>query len=160
MTQRIRAILDGRPIDDLTADEEVARVIDEGRAAFQEFGLGQNHFLGWRRDTLIFPWVGAKLTETLVLALRREGLKATTTSFAITVEDTTPEAVKAALKVIPADLDLEELAREARQLQQDKFDRQLIPYYLRMGYARRALTTHGLPEILQRLIDSGKSLAA
>ncbi|MCW2338217.1 ATP-dependent Lhr-like helicase [Sphingobium sp. B2D3A] len=152
VTQRVQEILAGRSISDVAGDEVVEAVVDEGRSAYQTLGLSGTRFIPWGRDTLIFPWVGARLTETLVLLLRREGLRANGSSFAITVEDEGATAIKLALSAVkPDEIDLEELAREARRLQQDRFDRLLIPYYLRLGYARRGLTLNGFTQLLNDL---------
>jgi len=156
VTSRAREILEGHSIADLAIDDQVRAIVDEGRAAYRHNQLDKTAFLPWGRDVLLFPWVGSKLAETLVLALRREGLKALSTTFAITVEDADFTAVQVALSAIdPEKIDLEELAREARRLQQDRFDRLLIPYHLRLAYARRSLTADGLALLVDRLRKDG-----
>lgn len=154
VTLRVREILEGRSISVVAINKEVDCVVDEGRKAYSAYQLDKTHFVRWGRDTLLFPWVGSRLTETLALILKREGLRANASSFAITVEESRPDEIKTVLNGTDlANIDLEELAREVRRLQQERFDAQLIPYYLRLSYARRCLTLDGLEELAHILVN-------
>lgn len=65
--------------------------------------------------------------------------------FAILVEDATLSDVVATLKMLKGEPlpELNEFAREARQLRSDRFDRYLIPYHQRLAFASRHLSREG-----------------
>ena len=99
--------------------------------------------------------------QTLTLALRCEGLRASVANFAISVECTTTEEVKRVLgEMAKTQLrDPDELAREARQTSSDRFDRYLTPYYQRLAFARRFLTDGGVADLIGELLE-GEALRA
>ena len=48
-------------------------LLEEGRAAFHRFGLTEQSLLQWGKDTLVFPWAGDRIMNTLLVQLRGEG---------------------------------------------------------------------------------------
>jgi ATP-dependent Lhr-like helicase len=151
---RMKAIYEGEAPSGLSDNELTARMLREGRRTYKKFELNRNRFLEHGRDVVLFPWCGSRKALTLVLALRREGLKASIENFAITVESCTATQVKDQLKAIKRQPlpDPDELAREARQLQFDRFDRYLIPYHQRVAFSGRFLALDGLGELIDDLL--------
>ncbi|MFK4560827.1 IS4/Tn5 family transposase DNA-binding protein [Bradyrhizobium ottawaense] len=90
----------------------------------------------------------------MVLALRREGAKASIENFAVFVEKTSAADLKDLLVAIKEQglPETDELAREARQLQSDRFDRYLIPYHQRLAFSRRFLVREGFAELIDDLL--------
>jgi hypothetical protein len=56
--------------------------------------------------------------------------------------------------------DTDELAREARQLSSDRFDRYPTPYYQRLGFARRFLAGEGLVALIEKLVVARSGIAS
>jgi hypothetical protein len=154
VASRMKELYEGRAIADLDMNDLMRATLRDGRAAFRTLKLDRRRFLEFGRDVMVFPWCGSRRAHTLVLALRREGLKASIENFAITVEAASAGDVKEQLKVIKREglPEADELAREARQLQSDRFDSQLIPYHQRLGFARRFLAMDDFDALLTALL--------
>ncbi|RWJ43115.1 DEAD/DEAH box helicase [Mesorhizobium sp.] len=154
VSQMMLEIYKGRDVSGLAADDDFMQLIAEGRTAFEAYDLRNVRLLQAGRDVILFPWRGARALQTLMLAMRREGLRASASNFAILVEDATLSDVVAMLKMLkglPLP-ELDELAREARQLRSDRFDRHLIPYHQRLAFASRHLSREGLFELIDDLL--------
>jgi ATP-dependent Lhr-like helicase len=151
---RMRAIYQGEKSHTIEGDETARQMMKEGRRAFKKFGLDKNRFLEHGRDVILFPWAGSRRAQTLVLLLRREGMKASIENFAIAIEAASAADVKMLLAEIRRQPlpEADELAREARQLQADRFDRYLIPYHQRLAFGRRFLTRDGVKELVDELL--------
>lgn len=154
VADRMRAIYSGEKAYTTEADETASQMLKEGRRAFKKFGLHKNRFLDHGRDVILFPWCGSRRAQTLVLLLRREGMKASIENFAIAIEAASAADVKKLLTEIRRQPlpEADELAREARQLQADRFDRYLIPYHQRLAFGRRFLTRDGVKELVDELL--------
>lgn len=154
VVQRMRALYDGTApvLGQLNTDAH--QCIQEGRAAFAGYRLDRASMVKFGHDVIVFPWRGARLVQTLLLAMRREGLRAATSSFAVTVEDISPEEIRECLERVARRPmpDLDELAREARQLGSDRYDRELSPYHQRLAFARRFLDGEGFLDLVTTLL--------
>lgn len=150
----MKAIYEGHSLRGLDVSEATSAMIKEGRKAYRDYHLDKHRFLHYGQDVIVFPWSGARLAQTLVLALRREGAKASIENFAIFVEKTSPAELKEVLTKIKRHglPESDELAREARQLQSDRFDRYLIPYHQRLAFSRRFLTREGFAALIEKLL--------
>lgn len=151
---RMRAIYRGEKSSTIEQDETASHMMKEGRRAFKKFGLDKNRFLDHGRDVILFPWCGSRRAQTLVLLLRREGMKASIENFAIAIEAASAADVKTLLAEIRRQPlpEADELAREARRLPADRFDRYLIPYHQRLAFGRRFLTRDGVKELVDELL--------
>lgn len=158
---RMRVIYRSRQPCGIDSDRTAERMVNEGRAAFRNFGLDNNRFLEHGRDVILFPWSGSRRAQALVLLLRREGMKASIENFAIAIEAASVAGVKTLLKEIRRQPlpDADELAREARQLQADRFDRYLIPYHQRLAFSRRFLALDGIKELVDELLEAEAAAA-
>lgn len=131
------------------------QLVLEGRAAFRQYKLQTCRFLEVRSDVFLFPWCDARRAQTLTLMMRSEGLRASIANFTITVESASASDVKRVLKEISqssARMEIDELAREARQISSDRFDRYLTPYYQRLAFARRFLLADPLDDVISELL--------
>ncbi len=88
--------------------------------------------------------------------MRCQGLRASIANFSISIEDATTNEVKRVLTEIAKTAlpDTDELAREARQLSSDRFDRYLTPYYQRLAFARRFLGEEELVALIGKLVTA------
>jgi ATP-dependent Lhr-like helicase len=157
VANRMRQLLASKtPISEVIDSDNPTTItlIEEGRKAFQDYKLGTTRFLEYGSSVFVFPWCGARRVQTLTLALRCEGLRASIANFAISVEGATTGEVKEILaEIAKAPLrDPDELARESRQTSSDRFDRYLTPYYQRLAFARRFLSETGLVGLVETLI--------
>ena len=65
-------------------------LLAEGRRTFQRFALRGRPFLHHGRHTLLFPWAGDRIMNTLALQLRARRLAVAIEGMALLVRDTTP----------------------------------------------------------------------
>ena len=156
VSKRMLEIYKGHDVSGLAADDDFMLLIAEGRHAFEAHDLRNARFLQAGRDVILFPWRGARALQTLMLAMRREGMRASASNFAILVEDATIADVIATLEIVKSQplAELDELAREARQLRSDRFDRYLIPYHQRLAFASRHLSGDGFFELIDDLLTA------
>ena len=65
-------------------------LLAEGRMAFRRFGLRDRPFVHHGRHTLLFPWAGDRIMNTLALQLRARQVAVAIEGLAILARDTTP----------------------------------------------------------------------
>ena len=65
-------------------------LLAEGRRAYRRFGLRDRPFLHHGRHTLLFPWAGDRIMNTLALQLRARRVAVAIEGLAILARDTTP----------------------------------------------------------------------
>jgi len=154
VNQRMLQLYRGKDVSALSEETSFQSLVDEGRQAFRDLKLDTQRLLVAGKDVLIFPWRGARALTTLTLMLRREGLRASASNFAVLVEGTDVGEVVRVLGRLESEKlpELDELAREARQLRSDRFDRSLIPYHQRLAFAHRHLSGDRFAELVKELI--------
>jgi ATP-dependent helicase Lhr and Lhr-like helicase len=133
----------------LYLSDEVPRYLDatardllhEGRAAFRRFGHANQRIFGWGNETLIFPWRGDRIMNTLLVTLASRGLHAGQDGVCITVKGTTPTRLRVLVRELAAapPPDPVALAGTVRVKVRDKYDRYLGDDLLNLAYAARAL---------------------
>lgn len=153
--RRMRALYldDRRPA---WLDETATSLLDEGRAAFARLRLADSAMLGRGTSTVLLPWRGDTVLNTLVVALQARGLDVAQGRVEITVQGVSPDALHGHLVDLadgpPADA--VELAAGVAVKQADKYDRYLSPDLLAHAYAARSLdipnTWHALRELAGR----------
>jgi hypothetical protein len=85
--------------------------------------------------SIIFPWKGPKITNTLFLALRLKGFWVVNANPAILAPDSEPELLKKAIKeLLKEKINFNELARIAGKSEFEKYDWMFTPYYKRLNY--------------------------
>ena len=105
------------------------------------------------KDSLVFPWAGDSIMDTLVLFLRGCGLDADRDGICICVRETAPGPLWEHLSAAStADrIDLVALARGVANKQTEKWDWALSDELLAAEYASRRLDGKGMKEAVGRL---------
>ncbi len=69
------------------ASKGAKRLVQEGRDSFARYGLAAQRILDHGRETIIFPWRGDRVLNTLSVMLLAEGLQVCQDGVAVTVSD-------------------------------------------------------------------------
>lgn len=126
-------------------DRTAQRMLDEGRAAYRRLGLDRRSLLSWGRDTVLLPWRGDQIMNTLAVVLRDQGLEVGQDGVALTVR----RAGAAGLWEILGELaagpppDPLDLAATVANKASDKHDQYLGEALLTASYAARSLDVPG-----------------
>jgi ATP-dependent Lhr-like helicase len=133
----------------LYQSEEIPRYLDstartllvEGREVFRRFGHADQSIFGWGNETLLFPWRGDRIMNTLLVTLARQGLNVGQDGVCLTVKGTTPTRLWTLIRELAAapQPDPLALADSVRTKARDKYDRYLGEDLLNLAYAARAL---------------------
>ena len=83
-------------------DPNAVRLLNHGRAAFQELDLDAFSLLDWGDDCLLFPWSGDRILDTMSLMLKSGGLNANRDGVAILIESANSDEVEAVVSRIEA----------------------------------------------------------
>src|SRR6266700_383141 len=124
-------------------DSAGRRLLGEGREVFRRFGHADQSIFGWGNETLLFPWRGDRIMNTLLVTLASQGLNVGQDGVCLTVKGTTPTRLWALIHELAAapQPDPLALADSVRTKARDKYDRYLGEDLLNMTYAARALDT-------------------
>ncbi|TCK22776.1 DEAD/DEAH box helicase [Pseudonocardia endophytica] len=139
-------------------DAEAAGLLGEGRAAFARLGLAHTGFVSRGNETLVLPWRGDKIMNTLAVLMQTHGLAVAQDGVALTVDGVSAQSLQdllAGLAASPAP-DALELAAEVPGLELDKHDRYLPRELLVHSYAARFLDA---PNTWQAVRDLGSTAA-
>ncbi len=135
-------------------------LLEEGRAAFHRFGLTEQSLLQWGKDTLVFPWAGDRIMNTLLVQLRGEGFVVSGEGLAILVQDTSPGELRACLRALveagPADA--RAVARSIRNKHTEKHHVFLGDSLLSADYASGRLDTSGAYAATLRLLGEDPAM--
>lgn len=107
-------------------DETAVRLLEEGRAAFAEAGLGASRFLAAGKDTHVITWRGSALNALVAVVLMSAGLECEAHDMGVTVADATPDEVRALLARLDNIPSIGELAGFVATLRVAKYD-ELLP---------------------------------
>ena len=134
-------------------DDEAVHLLGEGRAAFARYGLAHTAIVECGRETLVLPWRGDKIMNTLAVLLQGSEVAVAQDGVALVV----PGCSATQLRALFADLaarpepNAHELAAEVPVKQLDKHDHLLDEDLLAYSYAARLLDvtdTCGLPYVV------------
>ncbi|MDT5034106.1 MAG: ATP-dependent helicase Lhr and Lhr-like helicase [Actinoplanes sp.] len=142
-------------------DATARTLLAEGRAAFHAYGHATRRLFAQDAETLLFPWRGDRIMNTLTAVLGMHGLAVGQDGLAITVGNCTPARLLDVITSLAAGPAPEPVAIAAtvRAKHHDKYDRYLSEDLLNLGYAARALDVPGAWACLTELADStGPSL--
>jgi ATP-dependent Lhr-like helicase len=133
----------------LYQSEEIPRYLDstaqallrEGREVFRRFGHADHAIFGWENETLLFPWRGDRIMNTLLVTLASQGLDVGQDGVCLTVKGTTPTRLWTLIQELAAASppDALALADIVRTKTRDKYDRYLGEDLLNLAYAARAI---------------------
>ncbi|MCP4217694.1 MAG: hypothetical protein GY765_23830 [bacterium] len=135
-------------------DKEAAALFREGRDNFMRLQLNHRRIVPAGEDTIIFPWVGDKVLNTLHLLFKNQEIKTERHDFSLTVEGRTPDEVIALLEdifkagpVYPL-----HLASIVDAKKREKYDHYLPDALLCAEYASRFIDINGALECIESLI--------
>ncbi|MEU0156305.1 DEAD/DEAH box helicase [Micromonospora fulviviridis] len=142
-----------RAMRTLYRSSEVPRYLDataqtlftEGRAAFHAYGHATHRIFSWAGQTVLFPWRGDRIMNTLTVILARHGLEVGQDGLAITVGNCSPAQLLEVIKelAVSPPPDPVALASTVRAKMHDKYDRYLGEELQNLAYAARALDVPG-----------------
>ena len=128
-------------------------LLAEGRKAFQRFALRGRPFLHHGRYTLLFPWAGDRIMNTMALQLRARQLAVAIEGMALLVRDTTPvelqEHIQALADAGPPDTGM--LATSVENKRTEKHHVFLSDDLLDADYASSQLDSEGAWRTVVRL---------
>lgn len=136
-------------------DAIAQRLLDEGRAAYRRFDLARNPALAKGKDTIVFPWRGDRILNTLAAWLTRAGVAAVGDGVAFTVPECTPAQLRAVLQqlFLEDDTTAEDIAAALPDTVVEKHDVHLDKPLRIRGYAAGCLDMEGARSALADLVD-------
>ena len=131
-------------------DAAARTMLAEGRAAFVDSGHETSRMFPSGPDTVLFPWRGDRVMNTLVVVLAGQGYRVGQDGLAITVGDCAPAQLWPLVRTLATGPrpDPVWLAETVRAKVHEKYDRYLGPELLDVAYAARALDVPGAWECL------------
>lgn len=134
-------------------DRTAQNLLNEGRAAFRRYGHADRAILDWGNDTVLFPWRGDRIMNTLAIILANHGCEVGHDGVALTLRHTTPADLHALLVslALQAPPDPTSLAATVPVKAHDKHDQYLDDDLLNLAYAARALDVPRAWSTLRRL---------
>lgn len=120
-----------------TAQELLA----QGRTGYRHLGLHGRALVDWGNDTVVFPWRGDRVLNTIAVALTSQGLAVGIDGVALTLHRTRRTDVLDALRALASvePPDPEALAVDVPNMEHDKYDEFLTGPLLAKAYAARNL---------------------
>src|SRR6266542_2987650 len=136
-------------------DPTAQTLLAEGRAAFHASGHATHRIFARGTETLLFPWRGDRIMNTIAVVLTRHGLDVGQDGVAITVGNCSPAELLGTIKELAAGPppDPVALAGKVRAKIYDKYDRYLSEELLNVAYAARALDVPGAQASLAELAE-------
>jgi ATP-dependent Lhr-like helicase len=126
-------------------DATARTMLAEGRAGFHAYGHATSRIFAQHAETLLFPWRGDRIMNTLAVALATHGLTVGQDGLAITVGNCSPAQLRELIRQLAAGPapEPDALAATVRAKVHDKYDRYLSEAVLNRAYAARALDVPG-----------------
>jgi ATP-dependent Lhr-like helicase len=111
------------------------------RVAASRFGHASQPIFGWGNETLLFPWRGDRIMNTLLVTLASQGLHVGQDGVCLTVKGATSTGLWTLIRelAVGPQPDPLALAETVRAKARDKYDRYLGEDLLNLAYAARAL---------------------
>ncbi len=137
-------------------DPTAQRLLDEGRAAYRRLQLDLQPFVSWGRDTVLLPWRGDLIMNTLAVVLREQRLEIGQDGVALTVRRTTTTGLWELIRELAAapPPDPLALADTVANKAADKHDQYLGDTLLTASYAARSLDVPGAWSTLRQLAEA------
>lgn len=144
---RVRAMMEELYLSDLVPpylDACAKRLLAEGPSMFAQLGLHERDVVGWGRRSMIFPWRGDRVLDTLRVALHHVGVETDRegpTIVARATEEVVGKVLERLAESAPPDpLDLAATVPDKRE---EKWDSVLSGRLLDQAYAARGLDVDG-----------------
>lgn len=139
-------------------DNKARELLIEGKKNFLMFELNKKSLLQNGTDTLIFPWRGDKILNTLLIQLLGKGLTVSLEGIALNVtrieESDLIQHLKVLVKEGPAETI--KLASSVKNKIEEKYDHFLSDELLNAEYASKSLDTEGTWKTLSDLLNRNK----
>jgi ATP-dependent Lhr-like helicase len=134
-------------------DEVAKGLLREGRENFQRLRLRETAILARGKETIVFPWVGDRILDTLMLQLQARGLNATKAGIALSILDSDAQEVSGHLRLLAAAglADPAAVASVAKIKEREKYDHLLGSELLTLEFAARSLDVEGALETAKRI---------
>jgi ATP-dependent Lhr-like helicase len=134
-------------------DATAQALLDEGRRNFARLRLAERLLVPWGDDTVILPWRGDIVLNTVLVALNNLGLRVAKDGVGLTVAGAQPATVVAAARelVDRGEMDAAKLADDVSNKRCDKYDQYLSDHLLTLAYASRSLDVPGAWEVFASL---------
>lgn len=131
------------------------RLLSEGRATVRRLGIDRSMIYSAGSSTLLFPWRGDLVMNTLGVLLSSEGLEVSRLGIALECRDAPGSYVRSLLRSLARQTPPNPvwLASTVRLKLQDKYDDFLSPDLLNQAYAARNLDVLGAWEALRELVE-------
>jgi ATP-dependent Lhr-like helicase len=137
-------------------NEQAINLLAEARTTFDRLGLRHSRVTRHDGQLLLFPWLGERRQQALLLSLVRAELEPTPLGLAVGVaanrEDELARELECLANAPPPDP--LELARHVKQNVIEKFDPYLGADLLTLAFAREHLDVQGLPIIAAELLSN------
>lgn len=152
---RMRTIYDGTEIP-AYLDQQAQGLLEEGRRSYRRLRLDVSSMYGWGRDTLVLPWRGDRIMNTLVVLLTGEGVSVGKDGVALTCRDTSEAKLRDIFTRLAASPmpDPSALASHVPNKAMEKHDAYLSEALLNDAYAARDLDVPGAWNALSEIIDN------
>ncbi len=126
-------------------DRIAQRLLDEGRSSYKRLRLAEQPIVSWGRDTVLMPWRGDKIMNTLAVVLRQHDLEVGQDGVALTVRRTDAFGLWELIRDLAADRQPNPLvlAETVANKAAEKHDRFLTEELLIASYAARSLDVPG-----------------
>lgn len=137
-------------------DRAAITLLAEARTTYDRLGLRHSSIVRHDDNLLLFPWVGERRQQALLLALVRAGLEPTPLGLAIAVAAEREPALVVELRRLAVSLppDALELASFVEQKSIEKFDVYLGEDLLTLAFAREHLDVEGVPALAANIVGS------
>ncbi|RKT54438.1 DEAD/DEAH box helicase [Saccharothrix australiensis] len=136
-------------------DATAQRLLDEGRATYRRLGLATTPALAAGDSTIVFPWRGDRILDTLVAWLTVAGVEAVRDGVALTVLKCTPAQLRAVCRQVLLEdrTTAEDVAAALPDTVVDKYDAHLGDDLRIRAYAAGHLDMAGARATLAELIE-------
>lgn len=135
-------------------DSVAAELFAEGRAAYRDLRLHKRQLIPAAGGTLLFPWRGDRIHNTIALMLVQKGVQAATDGLAIEVEDVEPAETSGLLKEIRSSPppSATELAKQVASKVIEKHDLYYNDDLLGLNYGSRHLDVSGALDAIEEML--------
>jgi ATP-dependent Lhr-like helicase len=134
-------------------DSGARDLLAEGREVFERFGLAEHRLINSGSGTLLFPWRGDRVLDTLVIWFSSLGHSVAKEGVALAFPNTAPDALRDQCTRLAASPPPhpEELAAVVVNKKIEKFHPWLSDHLLTLDYAGRALDVEGAWAVVRSL---------
>lgn len=153
--QRTRRLYEGDSVP-VYLDQTAQTLLSEGRAAYKRLNLASQPLIPWGDDTILFPWAGDRIMNTLHVLLTAQGLESSLDGVALNCRKTSPAQLASLLKELAASEAPEPsaLAKTVAVKSRDKHDVYLDENLLTLSYAASSLDIRATWPLLGRLAEA------